>query len=297
MGWAMFAQAAMQWTGGYLQARLNGAINDAQHITDDANVYSENLINNANADAANQVRSANNSLSAAQAALGNLQRSIGNQDKLSAFGSQLDANSENLARLQDTMVRGSFEDGLRASEQLGALHAQAATQGIGGSTAAMMHQTLALSAARAQASRDNNAEYQTFDMLQQKMGLMGNMVRSLDEGQSFAPVDYSVNVAPLVQSPIRAQDFAGGAASQAWVTMLGSSAGQQLMANIGEYFQNKGPAPSNTLDMNDGWNNFSTRNFSSTPNLGSGFYGVGGDSNGFFSTSGASASTSSYQLY
>jgi len=85
-----------------------------------------NLINQTNADSANQMRSANNTLAAAQAALGNAQRSISNQNKLEAAGKQLDSNSQNLARIQDAMTSGSLEAGLRASEQLGALHAQAA---------------------------------------------------------------------------------------------------------------------------------------------------------------------------
>jgi hypothetical protein len=300
-GWAALAQAAMNWTGGYLQARLSNAINAAQKTTDEANTYSANLINNTNADAANEVRTANNGLAAAQAALGNLQRSVGNKNKLTAFGNQLDANSQNLIRIQDAMEHGSLEDSLRASEQLGALHAQAAAQGVGGATASMLHQTLALSAARQKTASEAKVGYQTYDMLQQRMGLVRNMVSSVDEGQSFAPIDYNVNVAPLVQSPIRAGDFAGSAASQAWVATLGNGSTIQSLANAkwggGDTGNSTALPRSTSLDMNDGWNNYSTRSFgsSSTEGLGSGFYGVGGNSNGFFSTSGSNTSFD-YQL-
>lgn len=282
------AGMAMNWLNGYLKARTQKAISDAQGITDDANTYSQNLINNTNADAANMVRGANNTLAAAQSAFGNLQRSIGNQNKLNAAGRQLDENEQNLARMQDAMTRGSLEDGLRAAEQMGALHAQAAMQGVGGASATMLHQTLALHAARQKTTADNNSGLQTYDMIQQRMGLKRNMVQSLDQGQTFAPIDYSVNVAPLVQSPLRTEQFAGSATSQAWVSALtggGGGGAESLMQSISSYFPSSASGQSNVLDMNDGWNTFNTRNFSSTPGLGSGLYELkSGSSNNFFST-------------
>ncbi len=297
-GWVAFAQLAMQWTGNYLAARLQNTVNAAEKTTGDANVYAQNLTNQTNADAANKVRAANNALSAAKSAFGNLQRSIGNKDRMEAFGSKLNANAQNLVRLQDAITRGGLENGLRASEQLGALHAQAAAAGVGGTTAAMLHKTLELSAARKKTAADINAGYQTYDMIQQRMGLAGDMVRSLDEGQSFAPINYSVNVAPLVQSPMRVGDFAGSATTQAWINTLGSASAMQAMSNIRLGSESGGSTPKATsLDMNDGWNNFSTRSFGDQriEGLGSGFYGVGGESNGFYST-GSSNASASYQL-
>lgn len=293
------ADPLTSWLTTYQQARFQDSVNTAGHITDDANTYAANLVNNANADAANSVRTTSNSLSAMMAALGNLQRSIGNQNKLEAAGAQLDTNAENLARIQDSMTRGSLEQGLRASEQLGALHAAAAANGVGGASAAMMHQTLALSAARQKTTQDENAGYQTYDMLMQRRGLVGNMVRSLDQGQTFAPIDYTVNIAPLVQSPLRMQDYAPSPAQQAFMSALGSATGSGMMSDIGSYFaaNNRPPVSlTNSLDMNDGWNNFSTKNFSSTPGLGSGTYGLGDSTNGFFSASDAFQSTRGYLI-
>jgi len=303
MDWPAIAKAAMDFTGSYLQARTQHSIALAQGIIDDANTYSQNLVNNANADASNLVRAGNNTLAAAQASLGNAQRSIGNQNKLNAAGSQLDTQAQNFARLQDQMTRGGLEDSLRASEQLGALHAQQAASGTGGASAAMMHATLALSVARQNTARDNNREYQTYDMQQQRMGLVQNTIGSLDEGQTFAPIDYNVNVAPLVQSPLRMDQFAGSAASQAWVGMLGKDAGS-LTQSIGSWsggtdWSKVQANDSNVVNMNDGWNNFSTKNFSSTPNLGSGIYGMGGSSgsSGNFFSSESYSGSGSYQLY
>ena len=302
MDWPAIAKAAMDFTGGYLEARTQHSISLAQGILDDANTYSQNLVNNANADANNLVRVGNNQLAAAQAALGNTQRSIGNQNKLNAAGSQLDAQAQNFARLQDQMTRGGLEDSLRASEQMGALHAQQAASGTGGASAAMMHATLALSVARKNTTTANNQQYQTYDMQQQRMGLIQNTVASLDEGQTFAPIDYNTDVAPVVQSPLRMDQFAGSALSQAWVGMLGKNAGS-LSQSIGSWsggsdWSKVQANDSNVVNMNDGWNNFSTQNFSSTPGLGSGTYNLGssGSTGSFFSSESYSGS-GSYQLY
>jgi hypothetical protein len=292
------ASVAMDFLSNFSQASLNEAINDAQKVIDNANTYSANLISNTNADAANKVRTANNGLAAAQAAFSNLQRSIGNKSKLDAAGDRLDANAQNLIRLQDATVRGGLEQSLRESEQLGAMHAQAAAAGVGGATAAMLHNTLALSAARQKTTTETNAGYQTYDMLQQRMGLMSNMVASVDAGQSFAPIDYSVSIAPLVQSPLRAGDFAPSPLSQALLSTLSKSGNLQALSDIGSMFSSEKaatPLPKPTaLDMNDGWNNFSTRSFgdSTTEGLGSGFFGVGGESNGFFATGGGDSALS-----
>ncbi|WP_432239202.1 hypothetical protein [Herbaspirillum robiniae] len=304
MGWAALAKAAMDWTGSYLQARTQHSISLAQGIMDDANTYSQNLVNNANADAANLTRQGQNQVAAADASLGNAQRSISNQNKLDAAGSQLDTQAQNFARLQDQMTRGGLEDSLRASEQMGALHAQQAASGTGGSSAAMMHAALAMSVARQNTARDNHQHYQTYDMQQQRMGLIQNTIGSLDEGQTFAPIDYNVNVAPLVQSPLRMDQFAGSAVSQAWVGMLGKDAGS-LTKSIGSWaggtdWSKVQANDSNVVNMNDGWNNFSTQNFSSTPSLGSGTYGLGsgssGSTGGFFASESYSGS-GGYQLY
>ncbi|KAF1043427.1 MAG: hypothetical protein GAK35_02211 [Herbaspirillum frisingense] len=301
MGWAALAKAAMDFTGSYLQARTQHSISLAQGIMDDANTYSQNLVNNANADAANLTRQGQNKVAAAEASLGNAQRSISNQNKLNAAGSQLNTQAQNFARLQDQMTRGGLEDSLRASEQMGALHAQQAASGTGGASAAMMHATLALSVARQNTSRDNNQQYTTYDMQQQRMGLIQNTIGSLDEGQTFAPIDYNVNVAPLVQSPLRMDQFAGSAVSQAWVGMLGKDAGS-LTQSIGSWSSGSSGSSSvqtsNSINYNDGWSNFSTQNFSSNPGLGSGTYDLGssGSSGSFFSSESFKGGSSGFSL-
>jgi hypothetical protein len=217
MGWAALAGGIAGFMNTWLSAYAQKAADDAQGMIDNANTYSQNTVNRANADAANAVRAANNGFAVAQAALSNLTRSIGNQSKLEAGGKAEDAVTTNIMRLQDQALHGSLETRLRSAEQLGAVRAAAAAAGIGGSTARMLQKTMELTAARAQATTDQNTQYQTYDMLQQRAGLVSNKIMSLDEGQTFAAIDYNTNVAPLVQSPLRPGQFSLSVMSQAWL--------------------------------------------------------------------------------
>nr|WP_052145202.1 hypothetical protein [Burkholderia sp. ABCPW 111] len=292
----------------WLSAYAQKAADDAQGIIDNANTYSQNTINQANADAANAVRAANNGFAVAQASLSNLTRSISNQSKLEAGGKAEDAITTNILRLQDQATRGSLESQLRSAEQLGAVRAAAAAAGVGGSTARMLQNTMALTAARAQTTTDQNTQYQTYDMLQQRAGLVSNKIMSLDEGQTFAAIDYNINVAPLVQSPLRAGQFANSVMSQAW---LGAANGAMGSLNLAS---NTGPKSDvgtgstggigNTQGYSSGATLFGPNTFSyeapSNYGVGANTYGfstgLGGGTNGFFST-GSSSKIADYQLH
>lgn len=237
---ADFISAIVQGAAGHFNGWMNGILQqgetDAESTINDANTYAQNLINNTNADAANKVRDATNQFAAAQASLSNLTRSLGNQRKMEAAGSQVEAINTNLDRLQDQAVRGDLTARVQASEQMGAVRAAAAAAGVGGTSAQMLQKTMELSLDQRQTVRNENRGYQTYDMLMQRAGLMGNMVSSLDEGQTFAPIDYSVNVAPLVQSPILAGQFAFSPDDQGMLGMAsalaGSSSFTSAMSNM-----------------------------------------------------------------
>ena len=301
---AAIASLAGQFLGNWSQAYLQKAASDAQGMIDNANVYSQNLINQANADAANAVRAANNGFAAAQAALSNLTRSLSNQSKLEAGGKAEDAITTNILRLQDQATKGSLESQLRSAEQLGAVRAVAAAAGVGGSTARMLQNTLQLTAARAQTTTDENVKYQTYDMLQQRMGLVQNKIMSLDEGQTFAPIDYNINVAPLVQSPIRASQFSGSALSQALFSTFASSAGTlaSLTSGTGQSSGTGGVGSTPRYSSGAVLNGVGTigdgGNSSGSYGTGSNAYGfssLGGGTNGFFST-GSSSKIANFQL-
>ncbi|AQT27775.1 internal virion protein [Ralstonia phage RS-PI-1] len=309
MGWAALAGGIAGFMNTWMDAYVNKAASDAQGMIDNANTYSQNTINNANADAANAVRAANNGFAAAQAALSNLTRSISNQAKLEAGGKAEDALTTNILRLQDQVTRGGLESQLRSAEQLGAVRAAAAAAGVGGSTARMLQNAMALSSARAQQITDDNAKYQTFDMLQQRAGLVQNKVMSVDQGQTFAPIDYNINVAPLVQSPLRASQFAMSVMGQAWIGAANGAMGQMnLKSNFGSETRDMS-ANANTVGNTQGYSSGATlfgpttfqypQSDASAYGVGGNTYGfstgLGGGSNGFFST-GSSSKIADYQL-
>ncbi|CDK30107.1 putative internal virion protein [Burkholderia phage AMP1] len=307
MGWAAFAGAIAGFANTWLTAYAQKAANDAQGMIDNANTYSQNTINQANADAANAVRAANNGFAASQAALSNLTRSISNQSKLEAGGKAEDALTTNILRLQDQTIHGSLESQLRSAEQLGAVRAAAAAAGVGGSTARMLQKTMELTAARAATITEQNAQYQTYDMLQQRAGLVANKIMSLDEGQTFAPIDYNINVAPLVQSPLRAGQFASSVMSQAWLGAANGAMGSLNLASNTGPSQDMGQTGTigNTPGYSSGATMFGPNTFSyqapsaSSYGVGANSYGfstgLGGGSNGFFST-GSSSKIADYQL-
>jgi len=202
-----------------------------QKRIDEANAYVQNLLGQTNADAANAVRGANNNLAVAQTRLSSTLRSMGNQAKLEAGGDAINALNTNLVRLQDRAANGSLNQQIMAAEQLGAVQAQAAAMGVGGTSAAMLHQTMQLAQARAETAQNQQAQYQTYDMLAQRAGIKHNMVMALDQGQDFAPIDYGINTAPLAQAPFRAGpgswflDFLNNGGAQSIGGMFGGMTG------------------------------------------------------------------------
>lgn len=311
MGWAALAGGIAGFMNTWMDAYVNKAWSDAQGMIDNANTTSQNLINQTNADAANQVRAANNAFVAAQASLSNLTRSLSNQRKLDANADQENALTMNLVRLQDNAVQGSLDQQLKAAEQLGAVRAAAAANGVGGTTASMLQKTMALTAARQKEITDQNFKYQTYDILQQKAGLAYNTIASLDEGQTFAPIDYNINVAPLVQSPLRAGQFATSVVGQAW---LGAANGAMGSFNLKSSFGSSGSdIGSGTIGNTPGYSSAgvlfgpttfsmptSTSSLASDYGVGNNAYGfsanLGGSTNGFFSTEGSNSSIANFQL-
>jgi ribosomal protein L17 len=306
MGWAALAGGIAGFMNTWGTAYVNKAAGDAQGMIDDANTYSQNTINRANADAANQIRKANNGFAAAQASLSNLTRSLRNNAKLDTAASQADAITTNIVRLTDAAAQGSLDSQLRAAEQLGAIRAAAASAGVGGTTASMLQKTMQLTSARAQTQADQRTAYQTYDMLAQRAGLLRSAVASLDEGQTFAPIDYNTNIAPLVQSPLRASQFGMSVMAQAW---LGAANGAMGQLNLASNAKPGSDVSTNTVGNTQ---NYSSGAISFGPNtfqyptvtandygVGSNTYGfstnLGGDTNGFFST-GSSSSIADFQL-
>jgi hypothetical protein len=220
MVWQIAAQAALQIYSSYQQARTTDKLQDAQSGLTKANVYSANTVNQANADAANLMRGASNEFSAAQTSLQNVLRTLGNQQKMYVYGQQYNAAEENAGRVMDSMVDGKLSAQLKGAATLGALRAQSAANGTGGSSTDIMRSIAALAQGAAETSAQDNQKYVQFDTLLRKQGLLRSAASSLDYGQTLPTMDYGINVAPLVQAPIPpslGRDSPLGSAIKSWV--------------------------------------------------------------------------------
>jgi len=244
MWWMAAIQVGMAVVGAVQKNQAEKGAAKSQQRIDKANAYIQNLLGQTNADAANAVRGANNNLAVAQTRLSSTLRSMGNQAKLEAGGDAINALNTNLVRLQDRAANGSLNQQIMAAEQLGAVQAQAAAMGVGGTSAAVLHQTMQLAQARAETAQNQQAQYQTYDMLAQRAGIKHNMVIALDQGQDFAPIDYGINTAPLAQAPFRAGagswflDFLNNGGAQSIGGMFGG-----LTGGAGGVAVNGGAAP------------------------------------------------------
>lgn len=189
------------------QQMETNAIDSAQKTVGQANIDAQNTLAAVETAARNKVAGANNVLSAAVASLSNFSRSASNYWKAFNGGQQINANVTNMVRLQDKRAQGSLESTLRTAEQLGALTANAAARGVGGASANMLHSALALTSARGATRTEDQYKELSYDMLLQRSSLASGTVLSLDEGQTFAPMDFTQSVAPQVIAPIWKADF------------------------------------------------------------------------------------------
>ncbi|QMV32542.1 internal virion protein [Ralstonia phage Anchaing] len=192
---------------GYRRGQLQNAMNDAEKTVGMAQLDANRITAEANAAAQDALKGANNTLMAARVALANFNRSADNQAKLDVAGNRVNASVVTEARLGDARANNSLEMALRSAEQQGAITAAAAANGVGGTSASMLHAALASAAARTQARNDEKFKQTTYDMLMQRAGLMAGAIKSLDQGQTFAPMDFTKTIVPTAVAPMWAADY------------------------------------------------------------------------------------------
>src|SRR5690606_32922459 len=167
--WAQMAAMGLSILGGINQYNLARAQYKAQKTIDDANW-----------EASETIRKASNELGRAQGGLKNWMTSVSNQRLIEAAGDQYNALGENIARHLDQAATGSLQRRVQASEQLGALTAQAAAAGVGGSTSALINGTLRPRTATVNHEIEKQQGQATYDMLAQRAGIMSNAYDSWD---------------------------------------------------------------------------------------------------------------------
>jgi hypothetical protein len=286
-------QMGMQAAGGAAKAELQNATNAANYTIDKANVGASNLLATTNANNANMLRYAGNGFLIAQANLANTQRSIGNNQKADAIGAQYGNQQTNIQRQFDSMNRGSLEQQINNAATLGAMQADASARGVGGSSAAIMRETMLQTQGRQRTQQADKTASMTFDAHLASVGIMRNMVFSQDQSQSVANLDYGVNIAQTQIEPMKpiATD-PGDAAIQGMFgvdvgsIMSGLHGGSTVGNGIGSVTAGSGASA-----VLSGVQGIGSGGWSSSNNWGVGSghdYGfkadVGGDTNGFFSS-------------
>lgn len=258
------------------------AVDSAQKTVGQANIDAQNLLAQVQTDARNKVAGANNVLSAAVASLANFSQSASNYWKTFNGGQQINANVTNLLRIQDRQARGSLESRLRSAEQLGALTASAAARGVGGASASMLHSALALTSARSATRTADQYKQVSYDMLMQRSSLASGMVLSLNQGQTFAPMDFTQSVAPRVIAPIWRADF-----DQSPMSAFLSSTASSLLGNAAKAFINS-PTSGGGAFSGLGGNLNKPATFANVSYDSGVTFGVGGTSTGYGAAPGLS---------
>jgi hypothetical protein len=192
---------------GVYQGTIQNAQNNATYEVQSAQTDSENLLSQDQADNNNKLREAGNEFAAAQASLANTQRSISNQQKASAAGSQWNTTTLNQDRALDTMVRGNVEQQISAAGALGALNADAAARGVGGTSADIMRSTMRGRNARLVSGQQLASKETNFDDLMVQSGMRSNLVTSQDYGQTVANLNYQASIPTTYIKPAKMPDL------------------------------------------------------------------------------------------
>lgn len=180
---------------GLLSAGLGAAQAYLGSSVQRATIGANNRVAAAQAEAANTVRDAANTLSSARGGLARYMQSLQNQQTLEAGGQMLEANLVNSLRAEDTLREASFEDQIRNAEALGSQAAAAAFSGVGGEVADTISVTTRLMQQRAGERALRNTRYRSFDTSRRAEAITEQTVRSLDSSLIFDQLDLSTDIA------------------------------------------------------------------------------------------------------
>ncbi|MFM2469601.1 hypothetical protein K6Y82_06860 [Burkholderia cenocepacia] len=203
------------------------------------------MLSKSSAENNNMIRDANNEFLAGQAALSNTQRAIGNQNRAIAIGAQTNAQAVNMARATEAMTRGSLEQQIAAAAQLGAMRADSATRGVGGTSADIMRATMQTTTSRLTAMQATKGAQMSFDQVMAAAGLRSNLITSQDYGQTVAGMNYQKDIPQTFMAPEKMPDITaaqgaamgavGGMGFQQFRNSGGGSVGGYSVGNTANY--------------------------------------------------------------
>jgi len=190
---AQTAGNVLQGLGARTQAKAQNKLTDF-----------ENLIQKANADAANIVRRANNELAGATGSLNRFKQSIQNQAILRASGDEQKQIQTNLLRAREDLVRGSMEQRLDTAFEVGALAASVSAAGVGGSSRDVLNSTIKLTGARKQAELSRVGQQMTTDALEYLTNTQADAYMQVQGDLFLDALDYGTTTfMPKAHTPVQ----------------------------------------------------------------------------------------------
>jgi hypothetical protein len=118
------------------------------------------------------------------------------------------------------LVRGNLEQQFSAAATLGAVRADAAARGVGGSSADIVRAAAAGRNARLVTGQKTQMAQTTFDDVMAQSGLRSNLIEAPDYGNTVAQLNYQTSIATTYFKPTRQADL-----SDAQAQLLGAAGG------------------------------------------------------------------------
>lgn len=166
-----------------------------------AQYKAQTKIDKANVAASNLLRQGENEKAAARLSLATYQQSLNNQ-RVARYGDeQITALSQNFGRMLAASTRGSIQQQLAASEQVGKVAAAAAFAGIGGASTEKVEATLRMRQTLMEQEQDRALADATADYKTQRMQLERAKMEGLDYRYQLAGMDYTQDIAPFRAKP------------------------------------------------------------------------------------------------
>lgn len=150
----------------------------------------------ANYEASRDTRIANNKLAAAKGNLANWSRSLGNRRRVQAAEREFNRSIEALVHETKQAGKQVSNMSLQYAEQMGALQAQAAFNGVGGSTVEMMENLVSLQMASSEEEVKQQVEMMSVYGKENAGQIMADSYNSADFSQAIMEFDFAKDIAP-----------------------------------------------------------------------------------------------------
>lgn len=136
------------------------------------------------------LRQARNKVAASQNSLAATVRTINNERLLEAAGKQFNALGSTLGRQRDAAAGNRFETSLKFAENEGAMAAQRAASGVGGSAVQAAGIAMAFQQARYDLNARRTEGYVTYNTMTQMAGIVPTALGSRDQSPMGGNIDY-----------------------------------------------------------------------------------------------------------